>query len=218
MKLKIYSLTLILYGIFCLKTAHGQRQLDKNEILIEFQKIRKVPTLDSIVKSGFPVNARPDLQKLISKNVDTLVVYSCRFPGAQLVHQIRPCSALANTYFFWKENGEYFSGSAERKCLAKESKSPEDIIRFTSDQFVKLKDEFFMEAISGAEKTDDKIKFYENFVHHEGKYTLLMIINGQHNYLEFDDNSLNDKKSLFIDYNKSLASFKLFELVTNSIN
>ena len=61
------------------------------------------------------------------------------------------------------------------------------------------------------------MKLSQSWVDHEGKYSLLVIVNDQYNYMEFTDNGLSDKRSLFLDYNKALTSFELFELIKNEV-
>ena len=74
-----------------------------------------------------------------------------------------------------------------------------------------------MEAVSGAERKGDKIRLSQTWVDHEGKYSILVLVNGQYNYLEFTDNGLTNKKSLFLDYNKALTSFALFKLIKDEV-
>ena len=74
-----------------------------------------------------------------------------------------------------------------------------------------------MEAVFGAERKGGKIRLSQSWVDHEGKYSILVLVNGQYNYLEFTDNGLTNKKSLFLAYNKALASFAHFELIRSKV-
>jgi hypothetical protein len=53
----------------------------------------------------------------------------------------------------------------------------------------------------------------QSSVDHEPKYSILVMVHGQYNYLTFTENDLTDKKSLFLAHNKALTSFALFELI-----
>jgi hypothetical protein len=66
---------------------------------------------------------------------------------------------------------------------------------------------------SGLTKGKNQIQFSQSWVDHEPKYSILVMVHGQYNYLTFTENDLTNKKSLFLDYNKTLTSFALFELI-----
>lgn len=198
--------------------SYCQTTSDKTEILNGFQKNRSIPTLDSIFYDGYHFGTRKNLDELLSRKVDTLVIYSFDYPGHVSLKKGDSCTKIRNAYFFWKKDGKYFFKTNDGRCLSTDKISNSKIVNFATDNFSKIKDEFFMEAIFGTERKGDKIRISESWVDHEGKYSMLVLVNGQYNYLEFTDNGLTNKKSWFLYYNKELTSFHLFELIKGEVN
>jgi hypothetical protein len=211
------GLTIIVTFLWTL-TSYCQSTLNKKEILNEIRTNRTVPKLDSIFYDGYHSGARADLDKLLTKDIDTLFVFSFSFPGHTAPSRKDSCSTqLHNSYFFWKEQGKYFFKATFDNCISTDKFSSSKIINYMTDNFSRIKDEFFMEAVFGAERKGDKIRLSQSWVDHEGKYSILVLVNGQYNYLEFTDNGLTNKKSLFLDHNKALTSFGLFELIKGEV-
>lgn len=210
------KLTLIVLLIWTFDS-YCQTTSDKAEILNEFQKNRSIQNIDSIFYEGYHFGARKNLEALLSEKIDTLVVYSFDHPGHLLLTKSDSCKQIRNAYFFWQKNGGYFFSSNNERCLSIDKISNSKILNFAVNNFPKIKDEFFMGATFETEKQGDKIKITESWIDHEGKYSILVLVNGQYNYLEFTDNALTNKKSWFLEYNKALTSFTLFELIKAEI-
>lgn len=208
---------LIIYTIL-ICTLHANCQaVSKTEILNEFRKNRTIPKLDSIFHDEYHSGARETFDKLRKDNVDTLVVYLFDHPGHSLPTRNDTCTDIRNSYFFWKHNGQYRLSSDPKRCILLSGVSSKGIINFATDNFSRIKDEFFMEAVFGAERNGDKLNITESWVDHESKYALLVVVNGNYNYLEFTNNGLTNKKSLFLDYNKTLMAYKLFRLIDEEL-
>lgn len=210
----VLTLIIVLIGRF---DSYGQPTLSKTEILNEFRKNRSIPKLDSVFYDGYHFQARKVLDELLRQKIDTLVVYSVDHPGHSLLAKSDSCTKIKNTYFFWKKNGEYRFKTNDEHCCSTNKFSSFKVINFVTDHFPQIKDEFFMGAVIGTEREDDKIKITECYVDHEGKYAILVLVNGQYNYVEFTDNSLTNDESWFLDYNRELMSFRLFELINGEI-
>lgn len=191
--------------------------MDKTEILNEFRTNRTIPSLDSIFHDGYHFGARKNLDELLSRKIDTLVVYTFDYPGHVYLKKSDSCTKIRNAYFFWKKDGEYFFRANDERCISTDKISNSKIINFATDNFSKIMDEFFMGAIFGTKRNGGKIRFLESWVDHESKYSILVLVNGQFNYLEFTDNGLTNKESWFLDYNKELTSFHLFELIKGEV-
>lgn len=210
------GLTIIVLLVWTLNS-YCQTTSDKAEILNEFQKTRSIPNIDSVFYDGYHFGARKNLDALLSEKIDTLVVYSFDHPGHRLLTKSDSCKQIRNAYFFWQKDGAYFFRSNNDHCLSIDKIDNSKVLNFAVNNFPKIKDEFFMGAIFETEKQGDKIKITESWIDHEGKYSILVLVNGQYNYLEFTDNALTNKKSWFLDYNKALTSFTLFELIKGEI-
>ena len=197
--------------------SYCQTILGKTEILNDFRTNRIIPKLDSIFYDGYHWGARKNFDKLLHDDIDTLVVYSFVYPGQIFPPKNDSCTKIRNSYFFWKEQGNYFFTTNNGRCISTDEVSSSRIVKFATENFAIIKDEFFMEAVFGGERRGDKVRLSQSWIDHEGKYSILVLVNGQYNYMEFTDNSLRNKKSLFLDYNKALVSFRLFELINREV-
>jgi len=89
------------------------------------------------------------------------------------------------------------------------------LVEFMVNNFQNMRDEFFMNAIYGAETRGERIRISWNSSPHDTQHTLLLNIGKNYKYLFFADNDIMDQKSLFYDYNRSLVSYRLFKLIEN---
>jgi hypothetical protein len=216
MKFRIKVLGLLFWGLVSW-TAFSQ-QLSNDEIVNEYRKNQTTPRLDSLYRQNVYAGTRMLLDELLQNGVDTLVVYSVSFPGYIPIGKNDSCSTLhpTSTYFFWKKSGKYFFKVTDG-CKSRSLNTTGKVVKFATAHFAKIKDEFFMDAITGATKNGESLVVSESWVDHEPKYSLLVFVHGQYNYLTFNENGLTNKKSLFLDYNKELTSFELFELIKREI-
>lgn len=204
---------LIIYTILICTQHSNCQTVSKAEILNEFRKHRTIPKLDSIFYDEYHSGARETFDKLRKDDVDTLVVFLFDHPGHSLLIKNDTCSDIRNSYFFWKHQGEYRLSADSKHCVLLSGASSKRIVNFATDNFSRIRDEFFMEAVFGAERKGDNIKIAESWVDHEPKYALLVVVNGSYNYLEFTNNGLTNKRSLFLDYNRALMTYELFRLI-----
>lgn len=193
------------------------QKLSKDEILNEYRSNQTTPSIDSIFRWDIHARTRALLDKLLKDGVDTLVVYSIGLPGYYAKND--SCSTIypTNSYFFWKRNGKYLFSEIDGRCVSRVINGNSKVINFAIDNYVKIADEFFMEPVSSVERNGDYLRVAGSSMDHEPKYSILVMIHDQHNYLTFTENGLTNKSSLFLDYNKGLNSYKLFELIKTQI-
>jgi hypothetical protein len=217
--MKIRLIFGLLFSVFASLTVLAQHKVSKNEILNEYRINRRKPDLDSIFRWEIHSTVRTVLDSLIKTNVDTLLVCSFSFPGYGNLGKTDSCSTLypTNSYFFWKKGGKYSYKGIDGTCQSQIKQNDGKVIKFVLDNYGMLKDEFFIGTVLGAERNGKQIRIKEFFINHEPKYSILMIIRDQFNYLEFTENALTNKASLFLDYNKGLNSYKLFELIKTQL-
>jgi hypothetical protein len=207
----------VFWGLVSLDS-YSQQKLSKEEILNEYRTKLTIPNLDSIFRWDVHLMTRATLDGLLTRKVDTLVIYSVNHHGYAYLAKNDTCSTiLSNSYFFWRERGKYLFLATDSRCKSRHAFADGKIVRFAVDNFSRIKKEFFMSAVSGAERNGDNVRVSESWVDHEPKYSILVFVNGQHNYLTFTENGLTNKNSLFVAYNKSLTSFQLFKLIEKEL-
>jgi hypothetical protein len=158
------------------------------------------------------------LDKLIKSGVDTLVVYSVYFPGLGYIGKPDSCANRdqVNSHFFWKIGGKYLYSETDGKCEARTDNVDGDVVKFAVNKYSKIAREFFMDAVFGGEKHGERVTLKQISVDHEAKYSILVVVGDQYRYMTFTENGLTNDSSLFLDYNKGLTSFRLFELIKAS--
>jgi hypothetical protein len=85
------------------------------------------------------------------------------------------------------------------------------------DNYSKINEEFFMSIIYDMTRNGDEIKITGSQTSHEPKYSILLLLNERHKYFSFTESELEDRKSLFYDYNQNLVAFRLFKLIESEI-
>jgi hypothetical protein len=216
--MKSWPLTLGLFAILSFRGVIAQ-QLTKDEILNECRKNRTMPDIDSIFRWDIHAKTRGMLDNLIKSGVDTLVVYSVNFPGLGYIGKPDSCANRdqVNSHFFWKSGGKYLYRETDGRCEARTDNVDGDVVKFAVKKYSKIAREFFMEAVSGGERRDERVILKQISVDHEAKYSILVVVGAQYSYLTFTENGLTNSSSLFLDYNKSLTSFRLFELIKTQV-
>jgi hypothetical protein len=217
--MKSWLLTLTLSAIL---SFHGviAQQLTKDEILNECIKNRTAPDIDSIFRLDIHARTRGMLDNLIRSGVDTLVVYSVSFPGYVYIGKRDSCTYHdpVNSHFFWKSDGKYLYSKAGGRCEGRTNNIDGNVVKFAVNHYPKIEREFFMEAVSGGERRGDRFILKQISVNHEPKYSILVLVGDQYNYLTFTENGLINDSSLFLTYNKGLISFGLFELIKTQVS
>jgi hypothetical protein len=213
--MKSWFLILGLLIIFSFRHSFAQQKLTEDEILNEYRKTRTTSSIDSIFRWDIHAKTRVMLDNLIKSGVDTLVVYSVRFPGLSFIGELDSCESRdpVNSHFFWKSGGKYLYSGTDRKCESEMNDIDGNVVKFAVDNYSNIEGEFFMGAISGGERRGKHVVLEETFINHEPKYSILVVVGDQYNYLTFTENALTDDTSLFLGYNKGLTSFRLFELI-----
>lgn len=209
----------LLFLIFIPWDARTQQKLSKDEILSYYQTNRVMPDIDSAFRWDIHSTTRVLFDSLIQSDVDTLVVYLVSYPGSVYVGKRDSCwnGYAINSYFFWKEKGKYLYLDTDGLCKSLIRNADGKVIDFAVSNYWKIDSEFFMDAVTGAERKGKDIRVKINLVDHEPKYSMLIVVGERSNYLTFTEKALTDKSSLFVGYNKGLISFRLFELIKTQI-
>jgi hypothetical protein len=212
-------LMLALVVIFSSGGVFAQQKLTKAEILNECRKNRTMPDINSIFRLDIHAKTRGMLDNLIKSRVDTLVVYSVSFPGYDYIGKPDSCANRdqVNSHFFWKNSGKYLYRETDERCEARTDNVDGDVVKFAVNKYSEIAREFFMDAVSGGERHGERVILKQISVNHEPKYSILVVIGDQYNYLTFTENGLTNNSSLFLNYNKGLTSFRLFELIKTQV-
>jgi len=179
------------------------------------------PKKDSLFRWGDYLQTRKTLDKLMKSGIDSMVVYSLYYPGRASIGK-DSCRTIdpVYSYFFWVSQGRYWFTKVIGQCESDKSTANGKVLQFTLANYLAIKEEFFMGAIMGATYVNEsktKLRITESSVDHEVKYSILILLNNQYKYIVFTQNALESEKSLFVDYNKKLTSFKLFKLIESEI-
>lgn len=214
----IFTLNIVLLSILTSMTSYGQRKMTKEEIFKTWKGFQQEQNWDSLFRFEIHGQTRETLDKLLRDGVDTLLVYSVSYPGSVELKK-DPCSTRdpIMSYFFIQHQGNNYFKRVNGKCETAQFKTSDRLIKFMSSNYEKIKEEFFMNVIYGVEGQGDDLHISGSLIAHEPKYEILLQLGNRFKYLRFTESELTDKKNLFYDYNRSLTSFKNFELIKSKI-
>jgi hypothetical protein len=212
------TLGTVLISVLTHGTSFSQRQLTKDEILKTLTTNQKPINKDSLFRFEIYTQTRATLDKLLMNGVDTLVVYSVRYPGYSEMNN-DPCSTMypVDSYFFWRRLGKNYVKKVNGECERRQSITNDKVITFTLDNFSKMTDEFFMSVTYSVVEDGDKLRISGRIIDHEPNYEILLQLGDKFKHLSFTDSELTDQKSLFYDHNHNLTSYKLFGLIKTQI-
>jgi hypothetical protein len=211
-----FLLNILLLQVLIAHPSHGQQNITPEEIIETWKKNQPCQNIDSVFRWDVHLQTRKTLDDLLSNRIDTLVVYSVSHPGYGR-GDTDTCTTMyeVNSYFFWQKHGEYHLKKVHGQCESQQSQVDGEIIRFFVKNYQKIDEEFFMEAIYGVVKVGDRFRVKSHRVNHEPKYSILLVLADMYKFLNFSENDLIDKQSMFFDYNQTLTSFKLFTLINS---
>ncbi len=204
--------------LFPFAKSYGQKSATDEEIIEIWKKTQLAPTIDSVFRWDVQLQTRMVLDDLLNNGIDTLIVFSVRYPGYASTEMDTCISKyMINSYFLWQHHGKHHLKIVNGQCKLKESPVDGEVLRFAIENFAKIKDEHFIQSIHSVDKDGDRLRAKSNLVNHEPKYSILIVLREKYKYLGFTENDLIDKEGIFTDYNRKLTSFKLFELINSSI-
>ena len=220
------KVTVILIPIFLLVTlfASGQRNLTKEEILQDYKTshFKKQLSKDSIKltwSDELNMKINYHIDSLKKSGVDSLIVYSVSYPG--YAFKIDSCTSKYGTsaYLIWKRQGKVTIEKFTGQCYSVlDNDKSQGIFTFYDTHHSQLNEEIFMPIIYNGQTNDKNgITYTASMSFHEPKYSLYYDINTSYNLLTFGESELEDKKSLFYNYNLDLAAFHWWTLITKQV-
>ena len=222
----LMKVTVILIPFFLLVSlfASGQRNITREEILhnyktTHFKKQLSKDSIKFIWSDELYTRIIYHIDSLKKSGVDSLIVYSVSYPG--YAFKIDSCASKYGTsaYLIWKKQGKVTIEKLKGQCysLINNDKS-QDIFTFYETHHSQLNEEIIMPIIySGQTNDKNGITYTVSMSFHEPKYLIYYDINTSYNLLTFGESELEDKKSLFYNYNLDLAAFHWWTLITKLV-
>lgn len=199
--------------------AFGQRSLTQEEILRYWNSPSERKTRDSIaiVNSDSALNIR--LSKLVdslqANNIDSIIVFSTAYPGYISASKCDTGIFPITTFIIWNRDKITYVKKLKGNCSSEFiTSSSANLFDFYRDNSQKLQSEFFMPVILGGQLNKDKtISYSMSWIDHEPNYSFYYKI-GQHGKsFHFCQSYLDNKESLFKNYNLSLTAYKWWQKV-----
>lgn len=207
--------------------AFGQRSLTKEEILKHWNSPSERQTRDaiSIVNSDSALNVRLStlIDSLQSNNIDSVIVFSTAYPGYIGSSKCDTGMFPITTFIIWVTDNVTYLRKLKGQCLSEISTSSSlRFFDFYNNHSEKLQSEFFMPVVFGGQLNNDKtISYSMSWVDHEPNYSFYYKIGRHNRSFHFCQSYLDNKESLFRDYNQSLSAYKWWQQVkkaTDKIN
>lgn len=212
----VFLSSLILIQLLLIVKSYGQQSLTSEEVIAIWKEAQPIPNIDSVFRWDVQLQTRTTLDNMLENGIDTLVVFSVSYPGYGTPDR-DSCITMyrVNSYFFWQHQGKYYFKKVHGQCEYKQSPADGEIISFSVKNYPKINDEFFMDSIHNVVKIGDRFRAKTRTVSHEPKYSIVLVLAEKYKYLNFTENDLVDRESMFFEYNQKLTSFKLFTLINN---
>jgi len=199
--------------------AFGQRSLTKEEILNYWNLPSEKQTRDpiAIVNSDSAMNVRLSkfVDSLQANNIDSVIVFSTAYPGYISSSRCDTGMFPITTFIIWNKDKVTYIKKLKGNCLSEVTiSSSAHLFDFYSNNSPKLQSEFFMPVILGGQLNKDKtISYSMSWIDHELNYSFYYKIGQHHKSFHFCQSYLNNKESLFKDYNLSLSVYKWWQQV-----
>jgi hypothetical protein len=223
MKLKIAIIIIILF--LTNNNVSGQKSLTKEEIIKYWNASSNEKNEDSAIivnsSSGLNVYLIKLVDSLRSCKIDSVMVFSTAYPGYSRI--LNTCDTgifPITTFVIYNKYGLTHIKKIKGACFFEISKlSSSHLFDYYNTNKDELKSEIFMPVIFSAQINKDKtISYTWSSIDHEPNYSFYYFIGGNIRSYQFCESYIEDKKSLFYDYNLNLAAFHWWQLVKTEID
>lgn len=221
--MKIYIILISSFFLISI-SASGQRKLTKEEILQYFKTthFKKHLSKDSIKltwSDELNIKIIYHIDSLKKSGVDSLIVYSVSYPG--YVFRKDSCTSNYGTsaFLITKKHGKVTIEEFKGRCYSLiYSDKGKELFSFYDIHYSQLNEEIIMPIIYSGQ-TNDKggITHTMSNSFHEPKYSLYYDIGASYSSLTFGESDLNDRESLFYNYNLNSAVFRWWILITELV-
>ena len=209
----------------CTFNSKAQQKLTKEEILSSWNYPEKSLKSRDLVSFSFSTDVsnrtRYIIDSLEHQKIDSVLIYSKHYPGSFLIN--KPCFTISHseyTYIFWKSNDSIklkaLAGNCEKDTFFLGSI---DIITYLGVQKSKISSECVMPVIFEAYREKNNIvKYSMSTIDHEPNYSIIFKIDKMYKIVSFAESYLENKKSIFWDYNLNLKSIELWNMLQKLTN
>src|SRR5579871_1217907 len=202
----------------------GQRKLTKDEIIKDWDSSSDNRTKDSsiIVNSDSILNVRltERIDSLQANNIDSIIVFSTASPGYISISKCDTGMFPITSFIIWTKDNISHIKKIKGSCLSEIKKdSLTYLFDFYGKNYKKIESEFFMPVILSAQMNKDKTTSYTwSSIDHEPNYSFYYRIGKRHKSFQFCQSYLDDKKSLFHNYNLHLSTYHWWRQVKQEID
>ena len=202
--------------------AFGQRNLTKDEIL-KYWNLPSDKRKDSniVVDSDSALNVRLInlVDSLQESKVDSLIIFSTAYPGYVSTSKCDTGMFPITSFVIWNKDGLTHIRKLQGKCISEITKNSLHLFDLFDNKRQKLESEIFMPVIfCGQMNKDGTVSYSYSWIDHEPNYSFYYNIDGNSNSFHFCQSYLENKKSLFWNYNLSLSAYHWWKQVKNEID
>jgi len=202
--------------------AFGQRSLTKDEIF-KYWNLPSDKRIDSnlVVDSDSALNV--SLINLVdsfqASQVDSLIIFSTAYPGYSSTSKCDTGIFPITSFVIWNKDGLTHIRKLHGNCISEITKSTLQLFDLFDNKRQKLESEIFMPVIfSGQLNKDETVSYSFSWIDHEPNYSFFYNIDGNSNSFHFCQSYLENKRSLFWNYNLSLSAYHWWQQVKNEID
>jgi hypothetical protein len=217
------AITIVITLLLTKAYSQKPKYLTKDEVLRYWNLPSHKKQKDTrIVNSGSALNRQliKFVDSLQLNNLDSVIIFSTAYPGYSSVSKCDTGMFPVTTFIIWNKHGETFIRKMRGACSSGVSKSTlMHLFSFYAGSRAKLKSESFMPVIFNAYINKDKTLTYtETGVDHEPNYSFFYKIGKDSRSFHFCESFLEDKQSIFHDYNLSLKVYAWWMIVKKELD
>jgi hypothetical protein len=218
----------ILVSVFLIATClrlFAQKQLTKEEILHQWKIEKKTlygnPSIWVAFDKKANMYAHSFVDSLRKAGVDSVIVYSVSFPGSFATSRCYEAIPV-RTHIVWKNKEKCFVKTFVGKCRYETTNiEASNLFAYYRGHQQAIDTAVIMPSIISGEMNGDKRFSYKmSTVDHQAEYTLCYVMAGFQRQIHFVEYDIEDKRSLFYDYNRKLNLYEWwqsFEQITQPL-
>lgn len=199
---------------------NAQANLTKEEVLLLWNSTdNKTDTAKDVRNYTFDVKSDKRIisfmDSLNNRGIDSIIIYSIAYPGYISINPCIDYSYPVYTYLLWMTGKEINIKAIKGKCesfiTTLDSFYIFDVYRSNEALIAK---ETVMPVIFSAQRTkDDRIIYSIGSIDHEPKYSIFFLFGKNAKTVNFTQDDMLNKKSMFHLYNQGLKTIQVWKLI-----
>lgn len=220
----IKKMTVSIMLVILLANGYGQEKhyLTQKEVLKYWRFPSWQKPTDSLVVDASPAyNLRLNnfIDSLSLNNVDSVIVFSTVYVGYISNDACDLGSSPVTSFVIWNKGGKTSVRMIRGSCPAEVARVPSvNLFSFYGGNQTEMRSEFFMPVVFNATLNKyNKMDYMMSMAEHEPNYSFFYKIGKDSRCFRFSESYLEDRQSMFLDYNLALKAYAWWKMVKKEV-